>query len=57
MNYPDLQDYEMGNRAKIILADVMNKYLAPELTAYICNDFIHELIVAKAEALLGEKED
>ena len=52
----DLKQYAMGNEAKIILADVLTKYLAPELVRYICNDFMHELLTAKAEALLGERE-
>ena len=53
----DLQEYAIGNEAKVILAGVMTKYLAPETVRYICNDFLHELMVAKAEALLGAKEE
>ena len=57
MNYPDQKEYAMGNEAKIILANVLTKYLAPELVRYICNDFLHELLTAKAEALLGNQDD
>jgi hypothetical protein len=56
-NNQDLKGYAMGNEAKIVLADVLTKYLAPELVRYICNDFLHELLTAKAEALLGNQDD
>ena len=56
-NNQALKGYTMGNEAKIVLADVLTKYLAPELVRYICNDFLHELLTAKAEALLGNQDD
>jgi len=53
----DLKEYAMGNEAKVILAGVMTKYLAPELVRYIFNDFMHELFTAMAEALPGNQDD
>ena len=50
------RDCALGDFAKVILANTMNKYLSTELTKYICNDFISELGNKRSELLLAAWE-